>query len=217
MKRLSISYPLLILAALALAFDRNGWLLLLMAAAAVHELGHIAAIAALGGRIERVSAGLTGMKIEYASPRMTSYAADMAMAMSGPIANLAALTLCCVAARFYPPLGDESLYYFCGVNLLFALFNLVPAGPLDGGRVLRAFLMGLLGGDRGERAAAAVSTVSFWLLTAAGLALLLTTRSNASLLFASLVVLLSAGGRGKREPRQNHAAGGRNPPPRGRE
>ena len=197
MNRLSISYPLLVAAALAFAFDQNGWLLLLMAAAAAHELGHIAAIAALGGKIERIAAGLTGMKIDYKSSQMTSYAADMAIAVSGPMANLAALTLCCVVARLYPPLGEENLYYFCGVNLLFSLFNLMPASPLDGGRALRAILMALLGADRGERAANVVSVVTLWLLIAAGLALLLATKSNASLLFATLVVLLSTGDREK--------------------
>ena len=188
MKRFTITYPLLVVAALALAFDQNGWLVLYLTAAGLHELGHLAAIMLLGGRVRHITAGLGGMKIDYTTRRQSSYAADILTALAGPAANLILMALCAAAARLWP---GEDLYYFCGVNLLLALFNLVPAAPLDGGRAVRALLFALIGPDRGERAARAVSLLAGWGLAAAGAALLCFTRRNGSLLFAALVVLQS--------------------------
>ena len=54
MKKITVTYPLLIVSALALAFDKNGWLILYLAAAALHELGHLAAILLYGGRVQDV-------------------------------------------------------------------------------------------------------------------------------------------------------------------
>jgi Zn-dependent protease len=58
--------------------------------------------------------------------------------------------------------------YAIWVNAMLALFNLIPAYPMDGGRLLRAALWSLRG-DR-DRATVNASIVGIVLATAAGLA-----------------------------------------------
>ena len=147
MQKFTVSYPLLIATALALAFDKSGWIILYLTAAALHECGHLAAILLCGGRVHHITATLCGLRIDYISRRQTSYVADALMALAGPLANLAVMLAAAAVSRFFP---DENLFYFCGVNLILALFNLIPAAPLDGGRALTAALMALWGADKGE-------------------------------------------------------------------
>ena len=57
--------------------------------------------------------------------------------------------------------GLWSGWWLAGINLLLAVFNLLPAAPLDGGRVLRA-LVWLRTGDR-RKAASVATTAGVWL------------------------------------------------------
>ncbi len=200
MKKLTVTYPALIAASLVLIFDKDGWILLYLAAAVLHECGHLTAILLYGGQINRITAALGGMKIDYTPCRQTSYAADAATALAGPAVNLAAALAAGGAARVQP---GENLFYFCGVNLILALFNLLPAAPLDGGRALRAVLLAVWGSEKGERAAQIASLAAGVLLTAAGVLLLCCTRRNASLLLAALLALSAA--------RENRASPGAGP------
>ena len=60
-----------------------------------------------------------------------------------------------------PRLILAGLVWLAGINLLLAVFNLLPGAPLDGGRVLRA-LVWLRTGDR-RRAASVATTAGLWL------------------------------------------------------
>jgi Zn-dependent protease len=84
--------------------------------------------------------GVAEMSDEPASPSV-----EFLMAVAGPISSFV------LAFAFYLlNLGSESLglpvgltgvlYYLGFINLILAVFNLVPAFPLDGGRMLRAAL-----------------------------------------------------------------------------
>lgn len=61
------------------------------------------------------------------------------VAVAGPAVNLA-LALIAVPFCFIPGFAGDIAWVFCLVNLLLGGTNLLPAFPLDGGRVLRAWL-----------------------------------------------------------------------------
>ncbi len=111
------------------------WILLFLLAAALHEGGHLLALALTGGRVEGVCFRLSGGEIRYGGS--LSYRGDLLVALAGPGANLLCILACAAAARRWPV---PELYQFIGCHVTLAAFNLLPALPLDGGRVLQALL-----------------------------------------------------------------------------
>lgn len=135
----------------------NGWELLAMivAAAALHELGHLGMLRLLGVRVLALRIGIFGAVLE-ADCRNLSYSGELAAVLAGPAVNL----LCaCLLAYFVP---EQEL--FIGIHLVLGGFNLLPIRPLDGGRGLELLLTWLFGPFWGE-------SVSRWIGAAAALLL----------------------------------------------
>ncbi len=112
----------------------------------VHELAHSVIARRFGMRIHGITLFAFGGAAEMAEEPPTP-TAEFWMAIAGPVTSLV------VAALFYGlGLGFEAMAapealtavisYLAGINVILALFNLMPAFPLDGGRVLRAILWG---------------------------------------------------------------------------
>ncbi len=188
-KRFDCSAPFALTLAMLLCCGH--WALLLAAAlaAAFHEGGHLLAIALYGGRAERFVLGLGGLDIQYECPR-ADYRQEGRIALAGPGANLAACGLAALLARWASPgPWQEGLYLFCGCNALLALFNLVPALPLDGGVYLRCLLLRRAELWQAERISAWCSLAAGLTLLAAGLALFCKTGGNITLLACALAIL----------------------------
>lgn len=114
-----------------------GWDMLLIIAlpAAAHELGHVLALRAQGAKIRRIRAEMTGLCMTYTGD--LSPAGQWCAAFAGPAAG----ALYALAASFLGGrLGSTVLEKSAGVSIIFTAFNLLPAMPLDGGRMLISLL-----------------------------------------------------------------------------
>lgn len=112
----------------------------------IHELAHILAarLFAVGAsRIELTPFG--GLASMDSAP---TPAAAFFIALAGPLANL---SLVQALLLIYPGQQGEMLRLFILSNLCIGLFNLLPAYPLDGGRMLHVLLTPLLGHERAKR------------------------------------------------------------------
>lgn len=124
----------------------------------VHELAHVIVAQRAGGKVRAVTLMLLGGVSEI--EQMPSGNPEARMAIAGPLASIA-LGLVGLGAFFVTgtaaPLVRLFLYYLAVTNLIIGIFNLLPAFPLDGGRVLRAVLRNRLGQVRATTIAAGIS------------------------------------------------------------
>lgn len=127
--------------------------LLLFVCLLLHELAHGVLAHKLGLAVSRITFLPIGILLEIppASPRQ-----EVLIALAGPLANLGAgLVFGLFAYRAMPlstlsftglmktllvPNPNGILFFLMAVNMLLATFNMLPAFPMDGGRVLRAGL-----------------------------------------------------------------------------
>jgi Zn-dependent protease len=153
--RLHWSFPLLVLLVIAPAGARLdaatllgalGWLVALFASVVVHELSH-SLVARRRGFVVRDIVLLPIGGSSQISGLPGSPSDELAIAVAGPLASLfVGLGLLLVALATgghpWPPtlLAGAITARLGWANLLLAGFNLLPAIPMDGGRVLRALL-----------------------------------------------------------------------------
>jgi len=110
----------------------------------LHELAHTLVGRAMGVPVNRITLFLFGGVAELAEePRRPG--AELAMALAGPAFSVAlGIALGRLSGEMQAVGGPGELIlatgYLATLNLVLAAFNMTPAFPLDGGRVLRALL-----------------------------------------------------------------------------
>ena len=152
--------------------------------AAIHELGHLAAIYLCGGRLQGIYFKPFGVHICTQGTALCSYYKDLLIYSAGPAANLAAG---CIA--YYAMAGGRGLgylSYFCGVNLVLFTINLIPVAMLDGGKIIRSLLLLYCDYEQGEILSQFISIFSTMFLLVCGILVFMVTRYNISLLAVAL-------------------------------
>jgi Zn-dependent protease/predicted transcriptional regulator len=118
--------------------------LLLFLSIVVHELGHAVVARRFGIPIRGITLFIFGGVAELESEPPTAKS-EFWMAIAGPLVSVGVAVLLYgvygvgTALELSTPILMLALV-ISGINLMLALFNMIPAFPLDGGRVLRAFL-----------------------------------------------------------------------------
>jgi Zn-dependent protease/CBS domain-containing protein len=143
----------------------------------VHELGHALVARRYGCRTREILllpiGGLAQMDRMPDRPRH-----ELLVALAGPAVNVAlaavlALVVAATGASFDPEraatMGGALASQLLWINIALAVFNLLPAFPMDGGRVLRALLAMRLGFARATQIASQVGRVLAGFFIAAGL------------------------------------------------
>jgi Zn-dependent protease/CBS domain-containing protein len=159
----------------------------------LHELSHALVAIRNGGKIRSILlmmlGGVTQLEGDVRPER------EAWMAFAGPLASfgIAALSFLVYATIPMPPAVTVALVTFGSTNALLGAFNLLPAFPMDGGRVLRGLLTRRLGRERATRVATTVGRV---LAVALGLLGLFTF--NLMLTLIAVFVYLGAAGERRR-------------------
>jgi stage IV sporulation protein FB len=141
-------------------------LCLAFASILIHELGHALVARQLGVRVSGIELGFFGGAAKMVQlPRTANH--ELAIAAAGPAVSLmlggAGLGL---GALLHAPL----LGMIGWINLVLAGFNLIPALPMDGGRILRALLTRRMDFVRATDVAAQVARVTAVVFGVLGLA-----------------------------------------------
>jgi Zn-dependent protease len=164
--------------------------LLFFASILLHELGHALVAVRRGIGIADITlwmfGGIARMQRDSDSP-----GTEFKVAIAGPLVTLAIVFLCGVAGIALAGGGDFSdamrveegarisaalavLAWLTSINLLVLLFNLIPAYPLDGGRIARSIAWRITGNrNSATRFAAALGQIFAWILIAFGVFLLI--------------------------------------------
>jgi stage IV sporulation protein FB len=179
----------------AAALDGVLFIIAVFACVVLHELGHAIAARRYGITTPDITllpiGGLARLSRIPEKP-----GEEIVIAIAGPLVNvvIAAVLILILGARFDPAtMGDIEqsapgfLTRLAAVNIWLVLFNLIPAFPMDGGRVLRALLAFRMGRRRATELAARIGQglaffFGFWGLMS----------GNVLLVFIAIFVYLAA-------------------------
>jgi Zn-dependent protease len=145
-------------------------MIVLFACVVLHEIGHSLVARAFGIPVRNITllpiGGVSQMEKNPEKP-----AHELLIALAGPFVNFVIAGFLLMTtdaasilektppaelAKAMVPGPSTAVLFLFMANLFLAAFNLVPAFPMDGGRVLRAFLAMFLGLSAATRIAAAV-------------------------------------------------------------
>jgi Zn-dependent protease len=163
----ALSLPMSV-AAVELITGRHGWesagfallfILLLYACGLLHELGHVLPARATGATVTQVRLSGMGLFVQIRGPHLSRSSHELLIALGGPLVS--ALLACGLGIVAWRLSGENTfatglwpsvmgilvqrnaramLMLLAVSNALLAIFNLLPAFPMDGGRALSALL-----------------------------------------------------------------------------
>lgn len=155
---------------------RGAWLrslaasLLFFVSILLHELGHALVALRHGIEIRSITLFIFG-GVARLGQDPEDGRTEFKVAVAGPVVSIAlgAVFYGAASLPFLSEAAHSVARYLAFINIAIAIFNLVPAFPLDGGRLLRGLVWSFAGKGRATRIAAGAGSVFAYLLIGAGI------------------------------------------------
>lgn len=149
--------------------------LLFFSSVVAHELAHSLVGRANGIPVRSITLFLFG-GVAHMSREASGHRAEFRMAMAGPLASLVIgglfFLLYLALQNISEPIAALA-FWLAQINVVLAIFNLIPGFPLDGGRVFRSLLWRFSGNyQRATRIAVEVGRSVGYLFVAGGIVLM---------------------------------------------
>ena len=110
----------------------------------LHELAHSSAAKRFNVEVREIELLPFGGVAKFRDLIELSPEVEFKVALAGPLCNFLLAAITSLVLR-YELLSGELVWFFLRLNLMMGIFNLLPAFPLDGGRILRARMSTKLG------------------------------------------------------------------------
>ncbi len=172
----------------------------------IHEFSHSIVAKAFGFNVRKITllplGGAADVEIKE-NPK-----AEIFIALAGPLFNILFAWICFILLfslnpnwkhylAIFSPKFSFDFFGFLGwliwINFVLAIFNLLPAFPMDGGRILRAFLALFMDYLRATKISVKIAKILFMLMGGIGLLLIITKISvfnGVLLVFISMFLLM---------------------------
>lgn len=186
---LHVSWSFWLLVLLAAIVSPVTIVLSVLAAAALHECGHLLALRAFHVPVEGLRLSAFGAVLYARGARRLSYGRELAVTLAGCGMNLACGFLTAALSLHYVWADG---FAFAGAHILLCAFNLLPIPPLDGARALSLAVSALFGPLVGDAAAALVGVSVSVVLLGGAVFLYVQTHGGALAVFAALALLAGA-------------------------
>ncbi|MBR6766476.1 MAG: hypothetical protein IKM02_00830, partial [Clostridia bacterium] len=145
--RISVHPLMLLMIPLACRLGQPGETAAAICALTVHEAAHLAAARAVHVSIPELRLMPFGGSARIGNPYALAPWQLCVIAAAGPLSNLFLIFLSAAFAQ-WNLIVPESAFLLLRINLLLMLFNLLPALPLDGGRMMYAILFRYTGPEK---------------------------------------------------------------------
>lgn len=134
--RVDFSFALTVTLMLLLCSEST--VILCLVSSMLHEMGHLVPMHLLGLKVESVIFGAFGVRIQRCVDCSLSYKKEAVIACGGILVNF---IIAIFSYLYYYLQSSDFALKLTGVNIIIALFNMIPIEVLDMGRVIKYILL----------------------------------------------------------------------------
>lgn len=167
---------------LLLIFDDTYTAVFALAAAILHEMGHLSVFLIFGQKPKSIKLNALGMEIVRSKEIKLTFIQEVYVAFAGPLVNLILALLTFIIAR-----GN---HVAIGINIALAAFNLLPIFELDGGRILYYLLCIKTEEYKANKIITVLSYLTLFPLFLVGFLILIRSRYNFTLLAVTIYLTI---------------------------